>query len=232
MGFIYIIKNKQSPKVYIGQTRRTISQRFQEHLTRDVDTKLGQAFKKYGVNSFYCEILEEIDNKFLNEREIYWIEQYDSYNYGYNMTPGGFNMDNAIEVLKKSVEKRDKDTLQLIKTYNSVSEAAREMDINNWDAIRKNICKCCAEKNKTHTAYGYRWNYIGDEIDIIKRGEKRKKPVLMCDKTTKQVIKEFESAKDASIYLNKTNGSHITACCKGKLPSIYGYTWKYKKEEK
>ena len=138
-------------------------------------------------------------------------------------------MYSSIEILKKPVEKRDANTYQIITTYNSVSDAARDMDMNNWEAIRKNICKCCS--NKTHTAYGYRWNYVGEEIDTTKRGEKRKKPVLMCDKTTQQIIKEFDSAKDASIYLNKTNGSHITACCKGKLSSIYGYVWKYKEEK-
>ncbi len=229
MGFIYIIKNKQSPKVYIGQTSRNVEQRFKEHINRDTETKLSQAFKKYGVNNFYYEILEEVDNKMLNEREIYWINCYNSYTCGYNMTPGGFNMDSAIEILKKPVEKRDANTYQIIATYNSVSDAARDMDIDNWEAIRKNICTCCS--NKTHTAYGYRWNYVGEEIDTTKRGEKRKKPVLMCDKATQQIIKEFDSAKDANIYLNKTNGSHITDCCKGKLSSIYGYVWKYKEEK-
>ena len=38
----------------------------------------------------------------------------------------------------------------------------------------------------------------------------------------------FDSAKDAALWLNKTNGaSSITACCKNKQKSAYGYTWKY-----
>lgn len=45
--------------------------------------------REYGIDNFYIEILEECDYAKLSEREIYWIEQYDSYNQGYNMTKGG-----------------------------------------------------------------------------------------------------------------------------------------------
>lgn len=38
----------------------------------------------------------------------------------------------------------------------------------------------------------------------------------------------FDSAGDAADWLNEINGrSNITACCKGKQKSAYGYTWKY-----
>lgn len=55
---------------------------------------------------------------------------------------------------------------------------------------------------------------------------KHRKPILQY--TLDDVfVKEFDSAKSASEELNIYPTS-ITACCKGKLKSAYGYIWKYK----
>lgn len=49
-----------------------------------------KAFRKYGINNFSFSILEEIeDEKYRFEREIFWINYYDSYKKGYNETFGG-----------------------------------------------------------------------------------------------------------------------------------------------
>lgn len=46
--------------------------------------------RKYGVSHFSISVIEEVENGLLNEREIYWINQYNSYNpNGYNSTLGG-----------------------------------------------------------------------------------------------------------------------------------------------
>ena len=63
------------------------------------------------------------------------------------------------------------------------------------------------------------------------RGEKKKKSIVMCEQDSHKPIKKFDSAKEASRFLNKINGGHITACCKGKAKSAYGYFWKYTEEE-
>lgn len=45
---------------------------------------------KYGSENFYCETLEEnIPYEKLDEREVYYIEKFDSFHNGYNSTPGG-----------------------------------------------------------------------------------------------------------------------------------------------
>ena len=73
---------------------------------------------------------------------------------------------------------------------------------------------------------------MGEEIDTIKRGEKRKKSVYMCDIKTHEVLQKFDSAKDAGDFLHKINGSQITACCRGRISSAYGYFWRYVDGEK
>ena len=47
--------------------------------------------RKYGIENFSFEVIEECSLEQLNEREVYWIAYYNSFNKekGYNMTPGG-----------------------------------------------------------------------------------------------------------------------------------------------
>lgn len=45
---------------------------------------------KYGLENFSFEIVEQVDNDLLNEREIYWINFFQSKTpNGYNLTDGG-----------------------------------------------------------------------------------------------------------------------------------------------
>lgn len=53
------------------------------------DTPLYRAFKKYNLENFTFEILEECSTNELNDREKYWIQFYDTYRNGYNQTIGG-----------------------------------------------------------------------------------------------------------------------------------------------
>ena len=92
-GFIYIIKNIVNNKVYIGQTRTSVNQRWSEHLrhSRYGDQLINKAMRKYGVDKFYIETLEICEVSELDEREIYYIDLYDSTDKskGYNVSIGG-----------------------------------------------------------------------------------------------------------------------------------------------
>lgn len=88
-GFIYKITNKVNNKVYIGQTRYTIEFRWRQHQHKNDNTYFHNAIHKYGIENFEVEMLEEVDVELLNEREIFYIAKYDSFNSGYNLTIGG-----------------------------------------------------------------------------------------------------------------------------------------------
>lgn len=94
MGFIYKITNNINNKVYIGQTKQTIQQRYQKHLEcamNHVNRYLYDAMNCYGYANFSVSQIEECDNSLLDEREKYWIKYYNATDsaYGYNMTEGG-----------------------------------------------------------------------------------------------------------------------------------------------
>lgn len=87
---IYKITNKINKKVYIGQSKDIISRwNAHKYYTYNNKTKLQNAFSKYGISNFDFEIIEECLISELDEKEKYWINYYNSYEDGYNMTLGG-----------------------------------------------------------------------------------------------------------------------------------------------
>lgn len=93
---IYKITNTINNKCYIGLTSRDFSVRLKEHLTlsnrNTCNTKFHLALRKYSIDLFSIEILEYDIATITeaNSREIFYIDKFDSYRNGYNMTKGGF----------------------------------------------------------------------------------------------------------------------------------------------
>ena len=94
---IYKITNKINNKSYIGQAI-DIQTRWNKEKSRaflpasnEYNKTLSKAFRKYGLDNFTFEILEECDINLLDEREIHYIALYDTYFNGYNDTTGGNN---------------------------------------------------------------------------------------------------------------------------------------------
>lgn len=92
---IYKITNLINQKTYVGQSN-CIERRFAQHKSpyeheRFKDKPLYLAFKKYGIQNFSFEVIEECDEIQLNEREAYWIKNLKSLvrENGYNVTSGG-----------------------------------------------------------------------------------------------------------------------------------------------
>ena len=77
-------------KSYIGQTTRTIEERWSEHLKEARANRsnhpIYRAIRKYGSENFTISLIEEVSNDKLDMREKYWIQYYDTYKNGYNAT--------------------------------------------------------------------------------------------------------------------------------------------------
>lgn len=88
-GFIYKVTNKVTGKSYIGQTRNTVEFRWRQHYKAKDNKYFHRAIQKYGKENFEVTTLEKVKVELLNDREIYYINKYNTFNNGYNLTKGG-----------------------------------------------------------------------------------------------------------------------------------------------
>jgi group I intron endonuclease len=95
-GLIYKATNKINGKVYIGQTCSLLNKRIYDHKKRSKNSNISNnnkfynAIKKYGFENFEWEILQKnIPQEKLDEWEIKYIREYNSFLDGYNSTEGG-----------------------------------------------------------------------------------------------------------------------------------------------
>lgn len=90
---IYKITNQITNQCYIGQSNN-IDTRWKDHCKAGlgIDTpagnKLYKAIQEYGLQNFSFEVLEKCNREQLDEKEKYYIDLYDAYNFGYNSTKG------------------------------------------------------------------------------------------------------------------------------------------------
>ena len=147
---IYKITNLINEKIYIGQSKNP-EKRFKQHISGLKDSIISAAIIKYGKENFSFEIIEEdIDN--YNEREIYWIQYYNSFNrdFGYNKTLGGeeppvFEGEDCFfsKYSNQEILLIQKDLINNIKTYSQISKdyniSLEYLSIINRGFTRKNI---------------------------------------------------------------------------------------------
>ena len=92
-GYIYKITNKINNKPYIGQTTLIPQKRWNNYKTLNCkkQPKLYNALKKYGVDNFIFEVIDNsaTNQISLNQLEEQYIQKYDSIKMGYNNKHGG-----------------------------------------------------------------------------------------------------------------------------------------------
>ena len=93
---IYKITQISTDKCYIGQSKN-IKDRFRDHMKcgLGIDTpagnKLYKAMLDSSIEDFTFELIEECNEKDLDEKEKYFISLYQSYDYGFNSNRGNTN---------------------------------------------------------------------------------------------------------------------------------------------
>lgn len=212
MGFIYLVTNIITGHQYVGQTGLTIEQRWKRHCdcvrrNEHPDLPLYKAIKKYGVENFIVSQIEECNNNLLNEREIYWIKYYDTYNNGYNATIGG-------EFIRKY---DSQEIVDLFLSGKSRKEVAKIIGCS-IQAVSYNL------NAKLDKEYLLRRQYE-QQAKTLSKTSPNKRAIAQFDMNN-QLLATYESAKEAERQTG-IDHSQIAAVCKGKRRQTHNYIWKY-----
>ena len=96
-GSIYMHTNMVTGLSYIGQTIKAVTFRFRCHINEakregNAGSHFHRALNKYGEHVWDTIILEDgIPREDLDNKECFYIEKYNTYYEGYNMTKGGIS---------------------------------------------------------------------------------------------------------------------------------------------
>lgn len=212
---IYKIENLINGKIYIGKSV-DIEKRFRTHINDSFNKNkpeynhlIHKAIRKYKVENFSFDIIEECDENELNSREMYWIHIYDccvldGRNKGYNMTRGGEGS-SSIDIYK---------VYELWDEGLSVTEIADKLH-NDQHAVSIRIKE-----------YG---NYTQEELNKRHYGliaKSKQKEICQYD-LMGNFINQYNSVTEAS---EKTGIGYRTICSniQGKTSSAGGFQWRYK----
>lgn len=101
MGVIYKTTNLVNNKIYVGRDKHNNPKYLGS------GKLLHLAFKKYGIENFYKEIIEECLDEDLDNREKYWIKELRSQDpsIGYNIADGGHNDFTMNEYVKAKISR-------------------------------------------------------------------------------------------------------------------------------
>lgn len=165
---------------------------------------------KYGYENFYYEILEsQIEN--YDEREQYWIKQYNSLvPNGYNVSPGGNSNGYGLESVTSAI--KDKDTL--LKIISEISSSGKTFD---------NIAKKYGVSGEVISAINLGKRYKLDEFEYPLRNSR------YSDELIKQIRYSIKYELDLpfTVIAEKYNVdfSQISLINQGKIYYVNGETY-------
>ena len=244
IGYVYKATCSESNKVYIGITTVSFDQRKGSHLSAAFNKNhvnyhlhFYNAIRKYGIQNFDWVTLEEIKSNSLEtlilnlrELEILYIDKNDSFNNGYNGTPGGEltfrGIPKVVNMFNEDKELLDTGTVGYLSEKYS-------LDLSGICKVCNRLRSFCGNLNKKRLIFRYEEDDLTEE-DVNNLAAKSKRlgyPIKGYFLDSEEEIFSFNSAKEAAESTGFCKRS-ICNCASGK----YAYsgkidgrkvTWKY-----
>ena len=206
---IYYIKNLINNKYYIGQSiniyERWIREKYHlNFMDKAWNIHLQNAWKKYGQDNFEFAVVEECDKDELNNREIYWIQYYDAFYNGYNMTLGGDGGTVGYRHTEEDKEKMRQIKKNIVPPMKNPDVVAKVIESRKWYKpsieTKRKIAEAWTDNMKRNAA-----NRLADRNKILKSI-----PVLCIETET-----IYNSAREAE-RATGISQAIISKCCNGK----------------
>lgn len=245
---IYKITNNINQKIYIGQSI-DIFKRWKNEIIKPPNEYLKNSFKKYGVENFSFDILEECSEEELDDKEKYYISLFNSTNknIGYNITFGGTGgkmPSDIIEKMKKTKAKNGytkywqgkKLPIEMKKKISNSLKEEKNPNFKKGANLRKVVCVETGEVfNSANDVYN-RFNSKSKNIHTAIKNNScclgyhwkylEEKPKIL-NKTTNEV---FENTKDVFEKYG-IDRSALLKACKGVRKTAGGFEWEFLKIE-
>lgn len=202
-GIIYGWYNTLTDMWYIGQTIDEEC-RFKRHIYYAINKKdnnrFHNALRKYGLENWvYCVLEDNVLKENLNMRETDWIEYYDSFYSGYNLTSGG----DTNVIISEETRRKLSNSLKGRNVWNKGKHHTEE--------TKRKISE--SSKGKHHT-----------EETRRKLSKLHGKKVNKYD-LNRNFIKEYSCIKDA--IKDNPKAVHIGEVCRGVRNQTGGFIWEY-----
>lgn len=223
---IYCIFSKSKMMPYIGSTicsRKRLYEHGRKLKSNTHHAKyLQRVFNKYTSRDIFFFILEELSPDSLSERELFWINYFDSVNSGFNATDDTQRLFINEDIKKRIKEKNSKAILmfstegELIKEFISVKDAAKYVG-----ASSTNISGCCNGKHRIIKGRVFRYKKDFEKFELrlhCGNGKSQKR----LDKTSRKVICE------GIIYNSISEAERINNIAKSVLSHNLKYNIPYK----
>lgn len=230
-GYIYLTTNIKNGHQYLGKHKWNKPRIDKSYYGSG--NKIVAAIKSYGKQCFKVEILDwanSLDE--LNQLEINYIKLFANAGFPlyYNIAPGGDGGD-YVSLLSEEERNEWKRKLSIALTGHIPYNKGIPMDENRLKQHIESMRKLSknpewVEKNKAHMLS---WNSSEkSQQDRIKLANSRKMCVIQFSMNS-SIIDIHLSGADAGRSTGLSKGN-ISKCCRGEIPSAYGYKWMYLKD--